>query len=203
MSRHFFILLLGLYHWHANTQAISNINFDEIESAVSDSTSSFFYPLLVDRILAMDTTLSFKDYQYLYYGNVFQEYYYPYGATEKQKRFFESIKKEDSFPESEQLGLEVLNENPVNLEVLLSMIILYNAEKNVDKATEFSRVYVSFLEVIYQSGIGKSCEDAFVVISVDDEYRITGDLGLKVVRQDLIGSCDRLVFFKKGTKTPG
>ena len=183
-----------------NAQLISKINFDEIKLIVSDSTSVNYYPRLIERLVSGDSSLTNKEYKYLYYGNVFQEYYYPYGATKKQKLFSEAYSKGDSFGLTEQLGKEVLHENPVNLGVILKMIFLYNGQKNVEKATVFAKMYVSFLEVIYASGTGKDCADSFVVISVDDEYKISADLGLSVAEQALIGSCDRLIFDRKGQK---
>ncbi len=200
MNRLALIVLLFLSLSRGMAQHVSNVNFDEINVEVSDSTSALFYPQLIKRILANDTTLNKVEFKHLYYGNVFQNYYHPYGATEKQKLFFDAYRNGDAYKNVEALGLSVLKENPVDLDVILKMVFLYNREKDVSKATLFAKIYVSFLEVIYASGSGQDCENGFVVISVDDEYRITGDLGLTVIEQALIGSCDRLIFSKKGQK---
>ncbi|MBL7899139.1 MAG: DUF4919 domain-containing protein, partial [Crocinitomicaceae bacterium] len=64
----------------------------------------------------------------------------------------------------------------------------------------YGKKYFGFLDVIYASGDGKSLETAYVVISVDDEYRIVGDLGLYVKQQVLINDCDLLIFEKKGQR---
>lgn len=155
---------------------------------------------MVRRFQEQDTSLTNAEFTRLYYGNVFQENYYPYGANDKQRLFEDSYKANTSFLETEKLGLAVLNETPVNLGVLLKMVFLYNREIDIGKATVFAKLYVSFLEVIYASGTGEDCNNGFVVISVDDEYRITGDLGLTVIRQALVGSCDQLIFSWKGQK---
>lgn len=182
-----------------SAQTVSNVNFDEIKVSVSDSASMYYYPNLESRLRLLDTTLSIQEFRYLYYGNVFQEYYHPYGSTEAKRLFLENYSRK-SFEEVEELGLKVLEENPVDLEVILKMLFLYAQHENIEKATVFSKIYVSFLEVIYGSGDGMACETAFVVISVDDEYRIAGDLGLNPIKQELIGSCDFLQFSKKGQK---
>ncbi|NOQ74316.1 MAG: DUF4919 domain-containing protein [Crocinitomix sp.] len=200
MNRLLLLLILSVLAPSLFGQKISNVDFDAIKIEISDSSSIYYYPSLVKRFQKQDTTLSNVAFNYLYYGNVFQENYYPYGATDQQRLFVEAYKKNDSFAKTEELGLAVLNENPVNLDVLLKMVFLYNREKDVGKATIFAKLYVSFLEVIYASGTGEDCNNGFVVISVDDEYRITGDLGLTVVRQALVGSCDQLVFSRKGQK---
>ena len=200
MNRSFLLAFMFVMSFPVFGQKISNVNFDAIKIAIADSSSHLFYPTLVNRFQKQDTTLDHTEFEHLYYGNVFQENYYPYGATDEQRLFIEAYKKNESFKETEQLGFSVLNENPVNLDVLLKMIFLYNREKNIEKATVFAKLYVSFLEVIYESGTGEDCDNGFVVISVDDEYRITADLGLTVVRQALVGSCDHLIFSKKGQK---
>lgn len=195
--------LIGLFFlvsFWGKAQVIGNVDFDSIKESISQKSSEFYYPHLVERVLNLDTNLTATEFKYLYYGNVFQDYYYPYGATVKQKKFEDTYKNATQFKEIEAEGLAVFQENPVNLDVILKMIFLYNHEKEVEKATVFAKIYVSFLEVIYASGTGMDCESGFVVISVDDEYRITGDLGLTVVQQDLIGACDRLTFAKKGQK---
>ncbi|MFT5823616.1 MAG: hypothetical protein ACI8ZM_004878 [Crocinitomix sp.] len=200
MNRSFFLIILCILTSPLFGQKISNVDFDSIKAEISDSNSTYFYPSLVKRFQKQDTTLSNVEFNHLYYGNVFQENYYPYGSTDQQRLFAEAYKKNESFAKTEELGLAVLNENPVNLDVLLKMVFLYNREKDVGKATIFAKLYVSFLEVIYASGTGENCSAGFVVISVDDEYRITGDLGLTVVRQALVGSCDHLIFSRKGQK---
>lgn len=189
----FLILALSAF-----TQKISRIDFDQILTKINDSTSTFFYPTLTKRLIDQDTTLTSIEFQHLYYGNVFQNVYHPYGATEKQKLFEQAYLQNNDFDEIERLGLLVLEENPINLKVMLKMIFLYNHTKSVGKAKQMATIYVGLLEVIYASGSGQSQADSFVVISVDDEYCITADLGLTVIKQTLVNSCDRLNFSKKG-----
>lgn len=181
-------------------QSLSNIAFDEIETATSDSASVHFYPKLSQKLRELDTSLTQQEFQYLYYGNVYQPYYHPYGATASEKAFNAAFESGATLQKLENLAQQVIDENPVNLELFYKMIISCNREKQPEKAIVWAKLYVGFLEVIYASGNGKNCESAFVVISVDDEYRIASDLGLKVVKQALIGTCDRLQFSKKGQK---
>ncbi len=180
------------------SQKISRIDFDHIHTSISDSSSLYFYPSLINRLINQDTTLTTLEFQHLYYGNVFQASYHPYGATEKQKLFDDAFLQNNDFDRIEIMGLDVLQENPINLKVMYQLILLYNHTKSLTKAKRMATLYVGFLEVIYGSGTGQSQDDSFVVISVDDEYCITGDLGLTVIKQTLINSCDRLNFSKKG-----
>lgn len=196
--RNVYLLILFFYSISAQGQLLSRIDFDVIKEVVEQKEGDFFYPYLMDRLIAQDTTLTLVDYKHLYYGNVFQPFYYPYGSTAKQKAFEQAYLLNNDFDKIEALGLAVLAENPINLKVMLQLIFLYNHTKSIEKATRMATLYVGFLGVVYASGTGQSCEDSFVVISVDDEYAITADLGLKVIKQALVGSCDRLNFSKKG-----
>ena len=196
--RKFYFILFFLQVVSGYSQHLSRIDFEQIKNAIADENGEFYYPQLIGRLIDQDTSLTSEEYKHLYYGNVYQTYYYPYGATDLERTFEDAYLQNSDFDKIEELGLAVLNENPINLNVMLRLIFLYNHTKAVEKATRIATIYVGFLEVIYASGTGRSCEDSFVVISVDDEYAITSDLGLKVVKQALIDSCDRLFFSKKG-----
>jgi len=200
MAKFLLLFIVLLINLATLAQTLSNVAFDKIIKATNDSTSSYYYPKIKEKLLQLDTTLTGLEYHALYYGNVFQAYYHPYGATDKEKEFDAVFQRASALPALEKLAQEVMLENPVNLELFYKMIISCNRAKNRDKAILWAEIYVSFLEVIYASGTGKACDNAFIVISVDDEYRIASDLGLKVVKQALIGTCDRLQFAKKGQK---
>lgn len=195
-----FLLLAALSSFFVFGQLVGEINFDRIKERISDSQNQMYYPILYKRLLARDSTLNDSAYYHLYYGNIFQDYYHPYGATKKRKAFMTAFGIEENYLQLLQQGQELLAENPVDLEVLLNVIFLCSKIGQRDLAVAYAKIYVSFLEVIYNSGDGKTCESAFVVIAVDDEYRIATDLGLTVVKQFLIGECDQLIFQKKGQK---
>jgi hypothetical protein len=193
-------VIFTFFYQECIAQVISEVNFDEVKVAVSDSTSNFYYPTLVNRFLSNDTNLTANDYHHLYYGNIFQDYYYPYGASEAEKKIKDGVANNLPLTDLEVLCLAGLKENPVNLDAILKLILVYNLMKNTEMATLYAKKYVSFLEVIYASGRGQTCENSFVVISVDDEYYITSNLGLEVKNQFLEGVCDRLYFSKSHQK---
>jgi hypothetical protein len=193
-------MVVSFFYQMCAAQVISEVNFDSVKTSVSDSLSNYYYPKLVNRFWANDTNLTATDYHHLYYGNIFQSYYYPYGASQAEKKFNDGVANNLSVAELEVLGLAVLKENPVNLDAILKLILVYNLMKNAEMATLYAKKYVSFLEVIYASGRGQTCENSFVVISVDDEYHITSNLGLEVKNQFLEGVCDCLYFSKAGQK---
>lgn len=197
--RSFVALLIFFISWSSQSQRISNIDFDEIESAIKDSTSGFYYPELIKRLIGLDTTLTLEDYKHLYYGSVFQANYHPYGSSNAKKSFTDAFRAGE-YKKAIEKGEIVMNENPVDPELLVKMSISYLETGDDDLKRIYAILYYSFLEVIYKSGDGKYVESAYVVVSVDHEYLIVADLGLKVTQQALISDCDRLTISKKGQK---
>lgn len=55
--------LLSVYSFG---QKISTIDFDLIKSNITDSASTYFYPVLMDRMVKADTTLTKEEYKHLY-----------------------------------------------------------------------------------------------------------------------------------------
>ncbi|MBK9190848.1 MAG: DUF4919 domain-containing protein [Crocinitomicaceae bacterium] len=202
MTRLNFVILLSFFIISSAPvvgQNIGRIDFSEIKKEIENPESNYYYPSLLERIHSDDTTLNYSDYKYLYYGNVFQENYHPYGITDLKKEF-NTIYKNRDYKNALLKGKDVLAENPVDIEVTLKMIIACLETGDTLLAKIYGKKYFGFLDVIYASGDGKSLETAYVVISVDDEYRIVGDLGLYVKQQVLINDCDLLIFEKKSQR---
>jgi hypothetical protein len=181
-------------------QQVGRIDFDKIHRNISDSTSHFYYPKLLDRMWSNDTTLTHSDYKHLYYGSVFQPSYHPYGSSFIKKEFTDLYEKAD-YAASVEKGLMVMRENPVDIEVILKMLLSYYELGDRSMARVYTIHYYGFLDVIYGSGDGESIETAYVVISVDDEYRVVGDLDLSVKQQYLIDDTDLLIFNKRDQQT--
>jgi hypothetical protein len=194
-----FILVFLIGIGSGLSQNIGSINFSKIRAEIEDPASEYYYPALLRRIWADDTTLTVKHYKRLYYGSVFQDTYHPYGASDSKKAFTE-IYSNRKYKDAIIKGKEVLLENPVDIEVTLKMIYSYLELKDTASAKIYGHKYFNFLDVIYASGDGQTAQTAFVVISVDDEYRIVGDLGLNVRAQMLIDDCDLLMFEKRSQR---
>jgi hypothetical protein len=193
-------LIVLFYSFVCISQKVSNIDYDEIKINTTDSISEFYYPTLIKRFLENDTTLTPEDYKYFYYGNVFTDYYNPYGKSNSEIKFQELYNHED-FENAIPLGKITLKENPVNLKVIFNLLICYYVLENKDSTDVYARKYYSFLDVIYNSGNGKSASTAFVILKVNDEYQILADLGLRRTSQALLrGSVDRLKIDKKHQK---
>lgn len=184
-----FFLILFFLPLVALSQKISNVDYDEVKLTTADSSSAFYYAKLQERMIALDTTLSEKEYFYLYYGNVFQSNYSPYGDSDAIKNF-NDLYKEAKFTEAIVAGEKVLKENPVNIRVQMRMLVCYHKLGDKVMAKKYAHNYYSLLNVIYSSGEGTSLENPFVVIRVSDEYDIISDLECRFVKQALVGTVD-------------
>lgn len=195
------ISLIGLMMsvYISNAQIISKVNFDQVKKNITDTSSTFYFPKLRERMAEHDSTFTHQEYHHLYYGTVFQEYYYPYGTSHAKKNFLKAYEAGE-YEDAIEKGKIALSQNPVDLEVLLKISISCLKVDRQDEKRYYAKLYYSFLDVIYYSGDGKYVESAYVVISVDHEYYIAGDLGLRVVQQQLISDCDLLTFSKKHQK---
>lgn len=180
-------------------QRISDIDFDFIRSQTQDSTSEFYYPVLLQRFLNGDTTLTPEDYRYLYYGNVYSDKYNPYGTSENEKKFLELYAKKE-FREALNPGLEELNDNPVNMTLLYRIMVCYYRLGEKETMNQYVDMYYSLLNTVYYSGDGKSMKTAYVVIKVQDEYEVLSDLELERTKQALVGDTDVLTISQKGQK---
>lgn len=99
---------------------------DEILAAISDGDSPHYYPSLMLRYEAGDTTLTLDDYHYLYYGYAFQEAYKP----------LEPIKGEAEL-------LMVLEHDPEPNEVEAAAMMRY--ARQVMEADPFSPKNINFM----------------------------------------------------------
>lgn len=172
----------------AFSQKVSNIDFDKIEKNIKKS-GNLQYKSLLKRYHNLDTTLTQEELRHLYYGEVFQKSYSPYGSATKEKIFNEKYKNE-SFEEAISIGKELLKEGGVNIRLLFRLAVAYAAQDQMNKARPLAILYFNLINVIYESGDGKSIETAFVVTKVADEYDLLYEMGLRMTMQSLVGVTD-------------
>ena len=165
-----------------------------------------YYPDLLNRIKQRDTTLSEKEYTYLYYGQVFQDNYKPYAAglttsglgKKYQKGKFKTVMKESR---------EILNSDPLNLLAMEYMIGAASQWNKEDTVKMYSAMYSGIVAAIMKSGNGRTLEDPLVIARVSDEYSVLRYLGLSSTGQALMsndqGMVDRQSIAKKQPKVKG
>lgn len=170
-------------------QKISNIDFDAIKLAIQDSSSIYYYPLLMERFQQLNSYRTEIEYMYMYYGNVYSDKYNPYGEiSDSNEKKFRELFRQKKFDEAIPYGQEIIRKNPINLQILHYMLICHHEIGDKITAEKYANMYFPLLNVIKNSGDGNSINTAYVVIMVSDEYEILNSLGLTIKnRQTLYG----------------
>ena len=142
-----------------------------------DESSKFFYPTLYNNFMKNDTTMTPEEFQYFYYGTMFQEDYDPYREAPnpallqellpiyaKEKRTRNDREKMLAYAE------QVIEDNPVDLRQLTNRIYVYEQNRKYDLARIWQYKLNHLLLVIAASGTGVDSENAFIVVYPQHEY---------------------------------
>ncbi len=174
------IVACGLSAADAKTTAraaLGKPDLDSIAKASVDENSQYYYPRLLKSFLSNDTTMTDEEFQYFYYGTLFQEDYDPYREAPNQALFQELIpvyaKEKRTRADREKMldyALQVLDDNPVDLRQLTNRIYVYEQNRKYDLAKIWQFKLNHLLLVIASSGSGTTPEDAFVIVYPQHEY---------------------------------
>lgn len=152
-------------------------DMDAISKACVDENSKFYYPRLLKSFMANDTTMTPEEFQYFYYGTMFQEDYDPYREAPNQALLQELLpvyaKKVRTRAERAKMldyAIQVLEDNPVDLRQLTNRIYVYEQNRKYDLARIWQYKLNHLLLVIAASGTGETPESAFVVVYPQHEY---------------------------------
>ncbi|MFN8307159.1 MAG: DUF4919 domain-containing protein [Ferruginibacter sp.] len=170
-------------------------DFDKIEKEIRDKNSPYYYPELLKRYTANDTTLSVTEYRYLYYGYSFQEKYSPYGSPAVADALSKAIAANET-DKAIELEKAALAEYPFNIRNLYMLRKLLDKKGDTSQADIYDKKMISVAKAILSTGDGLSDSTAMYVISVSHEYDIIFLLGYKSSGQALFsgkyGSMDRM-----------
>jgi len=175
----------------ANAQEELKINYDEVKLKIENKQSDFYYPKLLTRFNEFDETLTLEEYALIYYGFTFQNEYLNKQPDEKAIK--ELLKKEDY----KQLVIEckkILTQNPVSFSANDNLgYALFKLGKDETEWKRYQKRYRALRKVIAYSGNGLSCETAFKVIYVSDEYNMLYSyFDVETINQQTLdGLCDK------------
>lgn len=198
---------LSLIAGYAQKTKVEKPNYKKIEKKISKVGSEFYYPTLMDRFLASDTTLTIEQKRCLYYGFIYQNQYSPYGGSD----YFDSIriilkKEELDISDYEQILVfsdSVLKVNPLDLTTLNYVLYCHDFLQNFSMVDQTMSKFKIVIDAIFSSGTGESQKDPYYVIYVDHEYVLLNILGYKVKGQSLIGTCDYMEVAKNKDNIKG
>lgn len=169
-------------------------DLDSIKAASCDPSSSQYFPTLLKRFMANDTTMTDSDFQYFYYGTLFQEDYDPYRPAFRPNQL-ETVKTLYNKPglsrAEKQMILDYaiasLLDNPVNIQQLVHRIDIYEKNGKYDLAKIWQYKLNHILLVIASSGSGLTPEDARIVVYPEHEYDFLNLAGMTATGQRFEG----------------
>lgn len=169
------------------TSVLSKPDLEAIRSAVVDEESKFYYPKLLKEFMANDTTMAPEDFQYFYYGTLFQEDYDPYrpAPSPQTQASLAPLLNKTKWSRAERkmildYAMEALADNPVNLRQLTNRIFVYEQNGKTDLAKIWQYKLNHLLLVIAASGSGTDPDNAWVVVYPQDEYDFLNLSGITV-----------------------
>ena len=172
----FRVCLLGFILFGFHFGLAQGIRLDEIKSATRDSSNAYFYPRLIDEFVSQPEYFSADKGKFLYYGQIYSRYYklFDFGKNVGQ---FNLQMQRGRMKKAIPLGEKVLEENPVNLEVLMKLGYCYRKDNQPEKARTMQDRAAVLIRAIESNGDGSSEEQAYKVISISDEYVVMGKEG--------------------------
>lgn len=150
-----------------------------------DPSSKYYYPKLLKAFMANDTTMTPVDFQYFYYGTMFQEDYDPYRDAPNKELLGEllPIYAKENRTRADRLkmldyALQVIDDNPIDLRQLTNRIYVYEKNGKFDLAKIWQYKLNHLLLVIAASGTGADPSSAFMVVFPQHEYDFLNLSGL-------------------------
>jgi hypothetical protein len=190
------LINLSIVFGAIRAQQILSINLQEIETAIKDSSSEFFFDSLELRYLQFDSSLTGRHYYYIYYAQSLLPEYNPLIQDEGQKLFYQLL-REREFNEALIHGKLAYSKDPYNLKTLFGLFVCYNNLGQQKKADAHLAQYYGLLSAIASSGDGKSIQTAFVVNNIDDEYEFVANLKLSIKKHHLLDGPTDLLHVEK------
>jgi hypothetical protein len=188
MKRHFLFISLAFVTMCVSAQNFRIPDGADIEKQTKDSLSPFYFPVLVDLFYNHPENLSADDYFYLYYGNAFREGFSGYGSVLFREISGKLKGENPDYQSIETELLELLLNDPVNLDGLYYLAYVYGKVGNEEgKATIYKNIR-GLYDAILSSGDGLKKETAYWVTSVSDEYMILDYYGIEMKMQSLLSS---------------
>lgn len=167
------------------------INYSEIKEKIQNPNSPNYYPILLKRFNDFDKELNLEEYALIYYGFSFQK---DYLKNQSEEMELSKLEKDGNYDKLISACEKYLSKNPVSLKANdLMAYSLYKQNRSESEWKKYQDRYRALRKVIVYSGNGLTCETAFKVISISDEYDILYtyfDIE-KIQKQSLIGLCDK------------
>ena len=201
-KRVFFAIILLWFgcHFPARAQVPDD---EEIRIRTTEVGSPYYYPALMQRYMAGDTTLTQTDYYYLYYGYVFTDGYRPLEPIPAEDRilvvFDESGGEPDYAGMVEIIGYaqEVMKQDPFSPKNLNYLVYAYGAiGDTINERINYDRM-TKVIRAIESSGTGYRESSPMHVLRFDHATDVLGARGLTVASRKVVSRTTEYVNLQK------
>ncbi len=188
--RHFILTiftLLSLAALAVEKPVVHKPNLDSIKAETTNESSRYFYPKLLKAFMSNDTVMTNKDFEYFYYGTLFQEDYDPYRPAfdeaklkEIEPLFYKSTHTRQEREDMRHYANAAIEDNPLDLQQLKNLIFVYEQNKKVNLAKIWKNKLNHLLLTIASSGTGQDPDNAWMVVYPRHEFDFLNISGIKV-----------------------
>lgn len=180
-------------------QEVEAPDYKAIRTTILNQKGPNYYPSLMRRYLANDTTLTLEQIRNLYYGFALQEDFVPYQVEKKElydirRTLVRNNGNPRYCPEAIRVSQVVLDDNPFDLLAISTMSFAFLQLQDTVSYRLWNDKQNSLLDAIVSSGDGESKETAFHVINVEHEYEVLNRLGLQIETDSLCN--DKVEYLK-------
>ncbi|MGI6573668.1 MAG: DUF4919 domain-containing protein [Fermentimonas sp.] len=149
-------------------------NFKAIKRNVTEPSSPYFYPRLLQKYLTAETELNLEESRHLYFGYIYQPEYVPVDTSAYNGLLAETISN-PSFSEANhdrvlQYADALLQEDPFNLRALNAKLLVYAQQDDGEMYKKVVRQRKAVQDAIISTGDGISDKTPFYVIKVAHEF---------------------------------
>lgn len=181
-------------------------SYPTIEKKIQDTSSEYYYPQLMQQFKTGTTPLTAEQYEYLYYGYVFQTAYDPQWIFSKEQElqaYYQKDPDTEDIPRLKILLQEVLDEFPFEFTAMMFLSYVYHLDGEEEKSALLSKHFEGFAVAISKSGNGLTCETGMHVISASHEHHMLQLFDLETTGQTFDGTCDFLQLDPEYYTIPG
>ncbi len=156
-------------------------NYDQIEKNIKKKESNLFYPKLMNRYLASDSTLNIEERRHLYFGYIYEKEYSPYATSDYDDSLRTVLQKETlaqkDYEKIVDFTNKMMKDKPFDIKAINHQLYALHEMGN---QLEFDKKIIQLrilVDALLSSGNGKTKEEAFYVIYTSNEYDLLNILG--------------------------
>lgn len=169
-------------------------DYKRIKKEINSKNSEFYYPELLRRFEAVDTTMTIEHLRYIYYGAATLPDYSPYGTSSFKSELEKAMDITEPTQSDWENALSIVNKqlakDPASLTsrfYKLNILVKVFGEGSKESIDAYNQLTMLFYAIL-STGDGQSEETAFYITSVSDEYTFMNMIGFRTKAQALVHS---------------